>query len=196
MQSKSIIINGLWLFLFLFSSFALASNHIIIYGTTEKFGEIIQLKRYLEKNRLKVSLYTKVDQLDRHMENLNRMNNSNASFLIGLNMEVGEKEEFFIAVPDTKGLSQTPQGRFYFLEEVPGIYEKENEELAMAIASPFNARIKTLPLFYAVGLNMPCIFISMTVKKENVNFAFERLYSGIQSYLTRGEGNERQRKTK
>ncbi|HOP86120.1 MAG TPA: hypothetical protein PKZ54_06560 [Syntrophorhabdaceae bacterium] len=186
----------IYLFLFLFSSFAFASGHIIIYDTKEGGSEINKLKRYLERNKLKVSLYNKTDQLDKHIENLKRINSSNASCLIALNIDINERENIFIVIPDIKGLTPKPQGRFNFLEEVPGIFEKDAKELAGAIASPFNAKIKTLPLFFAVGVNMPCIFVNMNIKKGNENFFFEKLYSGIQSYLARGEKNERQWETK
>ena len=196
MKYAPTIINTLLIILFLFSSFAFASGHIIIYETKERTSEINKLKRYLEIKKIKVSLYNKTDQIDKHIENLNKINNSKASLLIAINIDIKEREYLFIAIPDIKGLSPKSQGRFKFLEDIPATYEKDNEELAMTIASPFNAKIKTLPLFYAIGLDMPCIFINMTIKKENENFFFEKLYSGIQSYLTRGEKNERQWETK
>lgn len=191
MIAISKILMGLPLFLFIFSFHIFASDHIIVYNTSDRFAEINLLKRYLEKNKLKVSVYSKVDSMERHIDNLNKINNSNASFLIALNIELEDKEEFYIAIPDIKGMPSKAQGRFNFIEEIPVKYEKDFKELAMAVASSFNTKIKTMPIFCAVGLEMPCIFVSITTKKDNMNMAFERLYGGIKSYLTRGEKNER-----
>ncbi|MCX7966293.1 MAG: hypothetical protein N2596_06685 [Syntrophorhabdaceae bacterium] len=191
MIGKSIIVMALYTFLFVFCTFAFASEHIIIYAASERLTEINQLKRYLEKNKIKVGIYNRTDRLDKHMENLNKINNSGASFLIVLNFEIDEREDFFIAVPDTKDLPSKPTGRFNFIEDLPHIYEKASRELATSIASSFNAKIKTLPLFYAVGLNMPCVFVSITTKKDFINNAFEKFYSGLKNYFTRGEKDER-----
>ncbi|MCX8111120.1 MAG: hypothetical protein N3D15_07710 [Syntrophorhabdaceae bacterium] len=165
-----------------------ASEHIIFYIVGEKrTPETDAAKRYLEKKGLKVSAYPVTNSIEKHIENINRMNNQKARMLIALNIEVSENEGCFVAVSNAKKVS----GLFQAIEDLPGVYGADSRELAGSIASSFNVKVKELPLFPLIGADMPGVLVYVMTKKDGINIALERLYAGIDNYLKRGRRDER-----
>lgn len=165
-----------------------ASEHIVLYTIGEKkTPETDAAKRYLEKKGFKISIYPLKNTLERHIENINKINNQKASMLIALNIEVSDDEGCFVAVSDAKKTT----GIFQAIEDIPGIHGESSRELASSIASSFSVKVKELPLFPLIGADMPGVFVYIMTKKDAVNIALERLYVGIDSYLKRGKRNER-----
>jgi len=176
------------LILFFLHTSVFAAENIVFYLIGEqKASEINTIKRYFEKKKFKVNIFSLVGQVDRHLDNINKINSLKASMLIAFNIEITDSEGCFIAIynPPIK------PGRFKAIEEAPGFYGAESKNLAGAIASSFNVRVKEIPLFPLIGLDMPSVFVNIQTHKDGINLAFDKLYSGIENYLKRGKKDER-----
>jgi hypothetical protein len=87
------------------------------------------------------------------------------------------------------------KGNLLEIDEVPAAYDADSEELARAIAAPFGKKIKRLPLFVFLGIDMPGTFLRIDCPKDKTGDIFNRLNEGIQKYLKRGVKNESERKS-
>lgn len=180
------------LLVFLYSS-AFASEHIVFYAIGEKkVSEFNMLKRYFEKKRFKVSMFNMTNDIEEHLNNINRINSLKANMFIAFNFDFVDNEGCFIAIFTP---SVNP-GRFNTIEEVPGVHGADSRILAGSIASFFNVRVKELPLFPLIGVDMPGVFVNIQTQKDKINIIFEKLYSGIENYLKKGKQDERQGKAK
>ncbi len=179
---------SLSLILFFLHTHVFAAENIVFYMIGEqKASDINMIKRYFEKKKFKVNMFNLAGQMEKHLDNINKINSLKASMLIALNLQMADNEGCFIAIysPSIK------PGIFKAIEEAPGFHGAESKALAGAIASSFNIRVKEMPLLPLIGVDMPSVFMNIQTNKDRINIAFDKLYSGIENYLKRGKKDER-----
>ena len=53
------------------------------------------------------------------------------------------------------------EGRFLAIDEIPARFARESDRLAASVAAPFGVKVKHLPLFPLLGVNMPGIVVKL-----------------------------------
>jgi len=145
-----------------------------------------QLKRHLNGKGYRVSIYEGTDSLEKHLQNVNRINREKASLLLAMSLALGDTDAVLVAVSDAR----PGTGRFLAIEEIPAAHEAASKELAVQVAMVFKTQMKRLPLFPLLGVDMPGIFLGVECTKERTTEVFDRLYEGLQKYFARSRENE------
>lgn len=163
-------------------------EHIVLYrlGMKEPVAWD-QLRRYLGAKGYKISMYDVPDNIEKHVENVNKINKLKASALFAMDLGAGEKNQIIVAVTTTK----KGKGNILAIEEIPALYANESRELATSLASVFNKGVKEFPLFPLQGVDMPGVFLKISYTPDKTNEVFEKLHEGIQKYFKRGMKDER-----
>jgi len=169
-------------------SYSYADEQFVIYRMGERdqtawnmFGKYFSAKGY------NMSYYDGADNLDKHIENVNKINRSNGTVVLAIDLVVGGTSSVFVAATNAK----RGKGTIPNIDEVPAIQINNSMELATMIAAPFNKKIKKLPLFMLLGIDMPGIFLRLESPKDKMGEMFDRLHEGLQKYTKRGIKNER-----
>jgi hypothetical protein len=149
------------------------------------------LKRYFVNKGYGISIYEGADTIEKQIQNANKINKEKAVLFLAIELVSSETQDIFIAVQNAK----KGQGNLLEIDEVPAAYDADSEELARAIAAPFGKKIKRLPLFVFLGIDMPGTFLRIDCPKDKTGDIFNRLNEGIQKYLKRGVKNESERKS-
>jgi hypothetical protein len=170
----------------LFCSFA--GEHIIFYRTGEKDQNAWSLlKKYFDSKGYNVSIYEKPETFEKHLENANRINKTNASLMWAIDFRIGDKNDVFVAVTNSiKG-----NGKFLTIDEVPAQHIVRSTEFAKCAASSFGKTVKELPLFPLLGIDMPGVFLIMECTKDKTGEALNTLNDCLQKYFMRGIKNEK-----
>lgn len=163
-------------------------EHIVLYrlGMKEPVAWD-QLRRYLGAKGYKISMYDGPDNIEKHVENVNKINKLKASALIAMDFGAGEKNQIIVAVTTPK----KGRGNILAIEEMPALYANESRELATSLASVFNKGVKEFPLFPLLGVDMPGVFLKIGYTPDTTNEVFEKLHEGMQRYFQRGMKDER-----
>ena len=186
------VISRIVLLVLLFLLFAVfcshGGEHIVLYrlGMKEPVAWD-QLRRYLGAKGYKISMYDVPDNIEKHVENVNKINKLKASALFAMDLGAGEKNQIIVAVTTTK----KGKGNILAIEEIPALYANESRELATSLASVFNKGVKEFPLFPLQGVDMPGVFLKISYTPDKTNEVFEKLHEGIQKYFKRGMKDER-----
>jgi len=162
-------------------------DRIVIYRVGEKdqmawttFRKDFQNKGY------KLYTFEGTEILEKHLENINKINKIRDGIFIALDITTGDKNHVFIAITEAR----KGQGNILTIEEVPAVHLKASQELATSIASSFHKKVKQMPLFPLIGVDMPGCFIHMESTKENLKEMVDTLHNGIQKYFRRGAKDE------
>jgi len=184
--SRIVLLVLLFLFFPVFCSHG--GEHIVLYrlGIKEPVAWD-QLRRYLGAKGYKISMYDVPDNIEKHVENVNKINKLKASALFAMDFDAGEKNQIIVAVTTTK----KGKGNILAIEEIPALYANESRELATSLASVFNKGVKEFPLFPLQGVDMPSVFLKIGYTPDKTNEVFEKLHEGIQKYFKRGMKDER-----
>lgn len=184
--SRIVLLVLLFLFFPVFCSHG--GEHIVLYrlGMKEPVAWD-QLRRYLGAKGYKISMYDVPDNIEKHVENVNKINKLKASALFAMDLGAGEKNQIIVAVTTTK----KGKGNILAIEEIPALYANESRELATSLASVFNKGVKEFPLFPLQGVDMPGVFLKISYTPDKTNEVFEKLHEGIQKYFKRGMKDER-----
>lgn len=168
-----------------------AEEHVVFYRFGTK-DQIVwnQLGKYFVTKGYRVSFYDGADNLERHVENVNRINRLNASLLIAMDYNIGDKNRLMVAVTTAK----KGKGNILAIDEVPAAHGAESRELASLVAGVFKTNVKELPLFPLLGVDMPGIFLGVESTPDRSTEIFDKLHESLQKYFKRGRKDERQRK--
>jgi len=147
------------------------------------------LKKYLTGKGYGVILYQGTDNVDQQISNANKITREKAALFLVAELVPSEKEDIFIAIPNAK----RGKGKILEIDEIPAVHSTDSEELALSLASPFGVRIKRLPLFAFLGIDMPGAFLKVYCPKEKTRETFNKLNEGLQKYFARGEKDENER---
>ncbi|MCX5810088.1 MAG: hypothetical protein NTX36_12080 [Proteobacteria bacterium] len=163
---------------------AYAGDSIVIYRMGGKDQAVWGLlKKSFDSKGYNVSIYEKADNIDRHLETINRINKTNASLVLAMDLQTSEKTDVLIAFADAK----KGTGRFLTIEEVTGQHTDNSMILAEEVATSFGRRAKGLSLFPLLGIDMPGIFIKIECTNEQANEMLNKLHEGIQKFMKRGQ---------
>ncbi|MCX5811599.1 MAG: hypothetical protein NT178_03530 [Proteobacteria bacterium] len=170
----------------LFCSFA--GEHIILYRTGEKDQNAWSLlKKYFDSKGYNVSIYEKPETFEKHLENANRINRANALLMLAIDFRIGDKDDVFVAVTNSKKGS----GKFLTIEEIPAQHIVRSTEIAKCVASSFGKTVKELPLLPLHGVDMPGVFLRMECTKDKTGETLNTLNDCLQKYFMRGIKNEK-----
>jgi hypothetical protein len=148
------------------------------------------LKKYFTGKGYGVSMYEGADTIEKQIQNANRISKEKADIFLAVELVPSEKEGIFVALSKTK----RGKGSILEIDEVPAVHGTDSEELALSIAAPFSAKIKRLPLFVFLGIDMPGAFLKIDCPKDKTGEVFNKLNEGLQKYLNRGIKDENERK--
>jgi hypothetical protein len=144
------------------------------------------LKKYFDSKGYNVSIYEKTDNLEKHLENANRINKTGASLMLVMDFRMGDKNDVFAAITNAK----KGKGKIPSIEEVPGQYVELSAEVAGCVATPFRKTVKELPLFPLLGVDMPALFLRIECTKEKADEMLNVVNDCLQKYFQRGKKNE------
>jgi hypothetical protein len=144
-------------------------------------------RKYFSAKGYNLSYYDGADTLEKHIENVNKINRSKGTAFLAIDLAAGDAGRTFIAVSNAqKGKGNIPE-----IDEVPAMHINNSMELATTIAAPFNKKIKRLPLFMLLGIDMPGLFMRLESHRDKMGEVFDRLHEGLQKYAKRGKTDER-----
>ena len=90
--------------------------------------------------------------IEKHVDKINRINRGSAgSVFLAMELLPDEKSHVMVAESEAK----KGEGRFLAIDEIPARFARESDRLAAAVAAPFDVKVKHLPLFPLLGVNMP-----------------------------------------
>jgi hypothetical protein len=148
------------------------------------------LKSYFTGKGYGVSIYEGADSIEKQIQNANKISKEKAAIFLAIELVPSEKEGIFVAISKTK----KGKGSILEIDEVPAAHGTDSEELALSIAAPFGAKIKRLPLFVFLGIDMPGAFLTIDCPKDRTGEIFNKLNEGLQKYLNRSVKDESERK--
>ncbi len=167
---------------------AYAKDNIVIYRMDAKDQTVWSvIKKSFDTKDYNVSIYDKTENMDRHIENLNRINRSNALLMLAMDFRLSDRTDIFIAVSE----SEKTSGRLLTLEQVTGHHSNNSTMLAKEIASSFGKNLKKFSVFPLLGVDMPGTFVKIECKNEQMNEMLDKLHGSIQKYLKRGNRDEK-----
>lgn len=150
------------------------------------------LKKYLTGKGYGVILYQGADSINQQISNANKITKEKADIFLAAELVPSEKENIFIAISNAK----RGKGKILEIDEIPAVHSADSEALAFSLASPFGVKIKKLPLFAFMGIDMPGAFLKVYCPREKTGETFNKLYEGLGKYFDRGGKNENERQNK
>ncbi len=160
-----------------------AADNIVIFRMNAKDQTTWNtIKKSFDSKGYNVSIYDATENMDRHLESLNRINKSNALLALVMNFKISDKPDVLVAVPE----GEKGKGRFLTIDEVTAYHGENSMILAKEVATSFGKNPKRLAIFPLLGVDMPGIFINIECKNDNINETLNKLHESIQKYLKRG----------
>jgi hypothetical protein len=170
-----------------------ARDNIIFYQMGDRNPALwSMLKTYFTGKGYGVSIYEGADSIEKQIQNANRIGKEKAAIFLAVELIPSEKEGVFVAISKAK----RGKGNILEIDEVPAAHGADSEELAMSIAAPFGVKIKRLPLFAFLGIDIPGAFLKIDCPRDKTGEIFNKLNEGLQKYLNRGVKDEDERKNK
>jgi hypothetical protein len=138
------------------------------------------LRQYFEGKGYQVIFYQGETTIEGHVEKVNGLNRGPARAFVAIELIPAARTRILVAMTDAK----KGEGRFLTIDQIPDRFAGESEKLAAAVAAPFKVKVKRLPLFPLLGVNMPGVFVQMQFKEDEFEDRVKQLYSGIERYFT------------
>jgi hypothetical protein len=168
-----------------------ARDNIVFYQMGDRNPALWSgLKTYFMGKGYGVLIYESANSIEQQIQNANKISKEKAVIFLAIELVPSEKEGIFIATSKTK----KGKGAILEIDEVPAAHSANSEELALSIAAPFGTKIKRLPLFVFLGIDMPGVFLKIDYQKDKTGEIFNKLNEGLQKYLNRGVKDENERK--
>ncbi len=168
-----------------------ARDNIVFYQMGDRDPALWNgLKKYFIGKGYGVMIYEGANSIEQQIQNANRISKERAAIFLAVELAPSEKEGIFVAISNAK----KGKGNILEIDEVPATHSTDSEDLALSIAAPFGTKIKRLPLFVFLGIDMPGAFLKINCPKDKTGEIFDRLNEGLQKYLNRGIKNENERK--
>lgn len=147
-------------------------------------------KKYFAGKGFSVAAYDQARSIEKQIETANRVNRERARFMLILDIVPSGRSDAFIAVTDAKKAN----GLVLNADEVPGAHALSSQELGSSIAARFQKKVKSVPLFMFLGMDLPAVFVRLNVSRERDTETFDRLYDGVLNFTKRGSKDERELK--
>ncbi len=148
-------------------------------------------KKYFSGKGLSVAAYDQQRTIEKQVETANRINKEKARFMLVLEIVESDRSDAFVAVTDEK----KAKGYVLNADEVPGTHVLASRELGSSIAARFQRKVKAMPLFMFLGMDLPAVFVRLDVPRERPEESFDRLYDGMVNFTKKEGKDERERKT-
>jgi hypothetical protein len=136
--------------------------------------------RAFEAKGFSVILVQGETTIEKHVEKVNIVNRSPAKVFIAFQFVPSEKIR---RITVAKTLSKKGNGNFLTIDEVPGKFTDESNKLAYAIADSFAVKVKQMPLFPLLGINMPGIFLRLEAKESDLPDFVSKLSVSIDKFM-------------
>jgi hypothetical protein len=136
------------------------------------------LRQYIEGKGFQVTLCEDEATIEGHVEMVNSINRGPGRIFLAVELVPAARTYVMVAMTDAK----KGEGRFLTIDQIPEQFAGESERLAGSIADPFKVKVKHLPLFPLLGVNMPGVFVRMQFKEGEFEDGVNKLYSGIERY--------------
>ncbi|HVN96923.1 MAG TPA: hypothetical protein VMT62_10870 [Syntrophorhabdaceae bacterium] len=180
----------LCVFLLMPFSYLYARDSIIFCQVGERDPALWNMvKKYFTGKGYGVSIYEGADSIEKQVANANRMNREKAALLMAIELAPSDTENIFVAISNAK----KGRGAILEIDEVPAAHGVESEELAQDVATPFGKKVKRIPVFVLLGVDMPGVFLRIDCPRDKIGEVLNKLDQGIQKYLKRGVKNESER---
>jgi hypothetical protein len=138
------------------------------------------LRQHFEGKGYQVTFYQGEATIEGHVEKVNGINRGSGRIFLAVELIPAAHTQVMVAMTDAK----KGEGRFLTIDQIPERFAGESEKLAGSIAAPFKVKVKHLPLFPLLGVNMPGVFVRMQFKEVEFEDGVNKLYSGIERYFT------------
>lgn len=148
-------------------------------------------RKYFSGKGFSVAAYDQQRTIEKQVETANRVNKEKARFMLVLEIVASDRSDAFIAVTDAK----KAKGYVLNADEVSGTHALASQELGSSIAARFQRKVKAIPLFMFLGMDLPAVFVRLDVPRERPEESFDKLYDGIVNFTKKGSKDERERKT-
>ncbi|HOD75020.1 MAG TPA: hypothetical protein PKJ17_03270 [Syntrophorhabdaceae bacterium] len=146
------------------------------------------LRKYLAGKGFTMSVYDSPASMEKQVEIANKANKERATFMLAVELVPSDSTDAFVAVSNAK----KGKGLILNVDEVPGSHASRSGEMASSIAAAFQRKVKAIPLFMFLGIDMPGAFVRLEVQKARPADAFDKLHEGLLNYMKRGK-DERER---
>jgi hypothetical protein len=138
------------------------------------------LKTLFESKGYQVTFYQNEATIERHVEKVNGLNRLGAKAFLAVELVPAARSHVLVAMTDAR----KGEGRFLTIDEIPDTFSKESERLARSVAGQFKVKVKRLPLFPLLGVNMPGVFIRMEFKEGEFEDGVNKIETGVERYFT------------
>lgn len=147
------------------------------------------LKRHFEGRGHSVAIHRGEVVVEKHVEKVSAINRSQARIFLAVELAMGEKNSVMVATTEAK----KAEGRFLTIDEMPGRFAETSKNLAAEVAASFRVRVKHLPLFPLLGVNMPGIYVRLEFREDELRDMVNRLCIGVEKYSEGRIKDEKQR---
>lgn len=138
------------------------------------------IRQQLETKGYGVIVYQGEVDIEKHLEKVNRINRGPAAICLALDMITKDKPRTMVIEPEEK----KGEGRFLAIDEIPGQFTDESRRLASDVGDAFQVKVKKLPLFPLLGVNMPGAFVRIESREDGFNDAIAKTCAGIDKYFS------------
>jgi hypothetical protein len=154
---------------------------IALYKIGDAGPAVVQaLSRALEAKGYPLMVIQGDAVIEGHVEKASAINRSAAQICIAFQFVPSDKVRRITVM---KTLAKKGNGSFLTISEVPGKFAEESNRLAYAIADSFSVKVKQMPLFPLLGINMPGILLQLEANEKEVGDFASRLCGGIEKYI-------------
>lgn len=171
-----------------------AEDNLIFYNTGKRDSVAWGvLKEYFSSKNYALSFFQGDGAIERHLEKVNRINTFKLGAFVAVEFTFGYEKHVMVAIAEygkggEAGKKKEFDGRgrlLWGVEELPARHEAQSKRLAELVAAPLQVKVKRVPLFPLLGVDMPGVFVSVQCRKEEARSLLTMLDSALQKYFRR-----------
>ena len=167
-------------------------NNLVLYNAGKKDPAAWNiLKEYFSSKNYSTLFLQSDGVIERHLERANRVNAIKSGAFVAVEFTFGDEKRVLVAVPETTkdgngGLRGEPDGQLVWpVEELPARHQAQSRRLAELIAAPFQVKVKKIPLFPLLGIDMPGVLLAVQCKRDEARSVLTALDQALQKYYRR-----------
>jgi len=170
----------IFLFLVLFSPLSLhASDCVVLYSLGGEREALQSLRKGLQVDGIEVRVVQAQRDIGLHLKQAESINEEGCLLFIAFYAEKGVRDSIFVGIPKAVGVSR---GMLLAPDDMPYLYLKESERIALSIPS---AHVRRIPLFPLLGIKAPGVFLYVRYRSTEV---LESVAASLCSALRKGGG--------
>jgi hypothetical protein len=179
----------------IFSTSCYAEDNLVFYNAGKRDPAAWGLlKEYFSSKNYALSFYQGDGSLEHHLDRVNRINVIKSGVFVGIEFTFGDQRRAMVATAEFGKDREAAQNKesedrkrlLWAVEELPAKHEAESQRLAELVAVPFQVKVKRMPLFPLLGVDMPGLFVSIQCKKEDARSLLTMLDGALQKYFKKG----------